>query len=73
MPGWPEIVTPKARACAFVDGAIAYELTYAVDEYILTGDVTSEVITRVSWSLSSQGIAIGAPALQTAPPITGER
>src|ERR1039457_4320886 len=63
-PGLAAGTTPKALACAFADEAIAYELSYEVDEYILTCDVTSEVITRVSRSLSSQGIAIGAPALR---------
>lgn len=56
--------TPKALASAFGDGVIAYELYYEVDTYILTADVTSEVITRVARTLASQDIAIGVPPLR---------
>lgn len=63
-PGLAAGTKPKALACAFKDVSIGYELYFEVDEYILTADVTSEIITRVSKSLSGQGIGIGAPALR---------
>jgi small-conductance mechanosensitive channel len=63
-PGLATGTTPKALACAFADGAIAYELTYEVDDYTLTCDVTSAVIARVARAFMHEGIAIGAPALR---------
>jgi len=62
-PGLAAGPPPTAYACEFSDGLVAYELTYAIDNWTLRVAIRSAVIGRVADSLRNQGIAIGAPPM----------
>jgi small-conductance mechanosensitive channel len=62
-PGVAPGSTPVAHACGFVDALIAYELCFAIDDFINTPGVRSEVIKRVIEVLQNKGIPIGAQAM----------
>jgi small-conductance mechanosensitive channel len=51
---------PVAYACGFADSLIIYQLYFAVDSFILTTDVLSQVTIRVTDALRGQGIQLGA-------------
>jgi small-conductance mechanosensitive channel len=51
---------PTALACGFSDSLVAYTLYFAVESYLLTRDVRSQVIMRVTDALRSEGIQIGS-------------
>lgn len=55
--------TPTAYACGFADALVAYELTFAIDDYTRTAGVQSEVIRRVTDAFQSRSIHIGTPGL----------
>jgi small-conductance mechanosensitive channel len=55
---------PTALACAFQGAAVAYKLSYEIDEYPMTDVVTSEVIARLVSALQTHAIPIGQPPLQ---------
>jgi small-conductance mechanosensitive channel len=52
---------PAAYACGFADSLVIYKLYFAVESFVLTPDVLSQVIIRVSDALRREGIQIGAP------------
>jgi small-conductance mechanosensitive channel len=52
---------PAAYACGFADSLVIYKLYFAVESFILTSEVLSQVIIRVTETLRSDGIQVGAP------------
>jgi small-conductance mechanosensitive channel len=52
---------PAAYACGFADSLVIYKLYFAVENFILTSEVLSQVTIRVTDTLRSEGIQIGAP------------
>lgn len=51
---------PVAYACGFSDSLVTYRLYFAVESFILTSAVQSEIIIRVTDAFRSEGIQIGA-------------
>jgi len=51
---------PAAYACGFADSLVTYKLYFAVESFLLTSEVQSQVIIRVTDALRSEGIHIGA-------------
>jgi small-conductance mechanosensitive channel len=52
---------PAAYACGLDDSLVTYRLYFAVDNFILTSAVQSQIIVRVTDVLRSEGIQIGTP------------
>ena len=59
-PGGAPVTKPTAYACGFSDSLVTYKLNFAVDSFVRTPEVQSQVIIRVSDGLRVAGIAIGA-------------
>jgi len=55
--------TPTVCACGFEDTLVAYELTFAVDDFIQVPDVRSDLVRRVTDTLQRMGIALGRRGL----------
>jgi hypothetical protein len=51
---------PAAYACGFADSLVIYKLYFAVESFILTPEVLSQVTIRVTETLRSEGIQVGA-------------
>jgi small-conductance mechanosensitive channel len=51
---------PTAYACGFADSLVIYKLYFAVEDYLLTAEVLSRVVVRVTEALLIEGIQIGA-------------
>lgn len=52
---------PAAYACGFADSLVIYKLYFAVENFVLTSEVLSQVTIRVTDILRSEGIQIGTP------------
>lgn len=61
IPGVAAGNKPAAYACGFADSLVIYKLYFAVENFILTSEVLSQVTIRVTDTLRSAGIQIGAP------------
>ena len=61
-PGIDSANKPAAYACGFADSLVTYRLYFSVESFILTSAVQSQVITRVTDLLRSEGIDIGTLA-----------
>jgi small-conductance mechanosensitive channel len=59
-PGVPSGNKPVAYACGFADSLVIYPLYLAVESFILTSEVLSQVTIRVTDTLRSEGIQVGA-------------
>jgi small-conductance mechanosensitive channel len=59
-PGVASGSKPAAYACGFDESAVIYKLYFAVETFILTAEVLSQVTIRVADILRSQGIQVGA-------------
>jgi len=55
--------TPRAYARGFEDALVAYELTFAIDDFTQTYHVRSDVIQRVVDGLGKLRIAVGSGAM----------
>ena len=53
---------PTARACGFADASIAYELVFAVDDFMQKESVQSEIVSRVMDAFHRLQIQIGTAA-----------
>jgi small-conductance mechanosensitive channel len=51
---------PAAYACGFADSLVIYKLYFAVESFMLTAEVLSQVTIRVIDTLQSAGIHVGA-------------
>ena len=51
---------PVAYACGFADSLVIYRLYFAVESFILTSEVLSQVTIRVTDTLRREGIQVGA-------------
>ncbi len=60
-PGLASGNKPTACACGFADSLVIYKLYFAVESFVLTSEVLSEVTIRVADTLRSAGIQVGAP------------
>jgi small-conductance mechanosensitive channel len=61
-PGVASGYKPAAYACGFADSLVIYKLYFAVENFILTSEVLSQVTMRVINTLRSEGTQVGAPA-----------
>ena len=59
-PGVASGSKPAAYACGFADSLVIYKLYFAVESFILTPEVLSQVTIRVTETLRSEGIQVGA-------------
>jgi small-conductance mechanosensitive channel len=59
-PGVASGSKPAAYACGFADSLVIYKLYFAVENFILTSEVLSQVTIRVTDTLRSEGIQVGA-------------
>ena len=62
-PGLALGTTPVACASGFDDALIAYELTFAIEQFTEAPDLRSELIRRVTDALQRIGIAIGTRSM----------
>jgi small-conductance mechanosensitive channel len=62
-PGLAERTTPKAYACGFTQGVVAYELYYSIDDFTQQATVQSCLVARVADACQNAGITIGTPEL----------
>ncbi len=54
---------PKARACAFQDAVILYELAFEIDTFANMPEAKSRMLVNIATVFADQGIRIGAPAM----------
>jgi small-conductance mechanosensitive channel len=59
-PGLSSEGAPTAHATRFAGALIAYELVFPIDDFVVSDEVQSEVISRVAEALRGLGIRIGA-------------
>ncbi len=62
-PGISSGSKPQAYACSFSDALVTYGLSFAIDDFIQTAGVQSDVVSRVVEALRGQNIPIGAPVM----------
>lgn len=62
-PGITSGSKPQAYACGFSEALVTYGLSFAIDDFIKTADVQSQVVGRVVEAFRGQNIPIGVPAM----------
>jgi small-conductance mechanosensitive channel len=71
-PGILDFPSPSAKTCDFKDSSIEYELEFAVNEFILHEEITSDLVTRIWYAAKRNNLEMPFPQLVYQPAIVPE-